>query len=159
MLLAGDRCPTTSSRPAAGDYQDLAHALVGLVGEGQNFDGNGMYVRFQTGGGSQSVSLGSQSASSGQLFGNNPEVPIGNRPAYPGKRPPYKPEVPCYTQKLPNLNGPAAAKSLPTGAPATSAKVASAREKLKREADLSVVRAKLKPFESATRKPSAEKAK
>ena len=27
--------------------------MVGLSGEGQNFDGNGMYVRFQTGGGSQ----------------------------------------------------------------------------------------------------------
>jgi hypothetical protein len=38
-------------------------------------------------------------------------VPLGNRPFYPGKRPPYKPDVPCYTNKIPNLNGPAAAKS------------------------------------------------
>ena len=38
-------------------------------------------------------------------------MPLGNRPAYPGKRPPYKPDVPCYTQKLPDVNGPAAAKS------------------------------------------------
>ena len=36
--------------------------MVGLAGEGQNFDGNGMYVRFQTGGGSQAVSLGSADA-------------------------------------------------------------------------------------------------
>ena len=41
-------------------------------------------------------------------------VPLGNRPFYPGKRPPYKPDVPCYTNKLPNLNGPAAAKTPPT---------------------------------------------
>ena len=40
--------------------------------------------------------------------------PLGNRPFYPGKRPPYRPDVPCHTNKLPNLNGPAAAKTPPT---------------------------------------------
>ena len=34
------------------NYKEFFYALVGLAGEGQNFDGNGMYVRFQTGGGS-----------------------------------------------------------------------------------------------------------
>ena len=33
------------------NYKDFLYALVGLAGEGQNFDGNGQYVRFQTGGG------------------------------------------------------------------------------------------------------------
>ena len=126
------------------NYKEFFYALVGLAGEGQNFDGNGMYVRFQTGGGSQSVSLGSQSSTTGQLFGNNPEVPLGNRPAYPGKRPPYKPEEPCYQQQIPDVNGPAAAKSLPTGAPAT-AQVKSLRDKLRKEADLNAVRKKLEP--------------
>ena len=74
-----------------------------------------MYVRFQTGGGSQTVSLGQARTNTGELFGNNVQVPLGNRPAYPGKRPPYKPDVPCYKQKLPDVNGPAAAKSAPTG--------------------------------------------
>jgi len=73
-----------------------------------------MYVRFQPGGGSQSVSLGTAGAGSGQVYGNNVGVPLGNRPFYPGKRPPYRPDVPCYTNKLPNLNGPAAAKTAPT---------------------------------------------
>ena len=67
-------------------------------------------------------------------------MPLGNRPAYPGKRPPYKPDEPCYTQKLPDVNGPAAAKSLPTAAPATTAQVSSERDKLRREADLYAVR-------------------
>ena len=40
------------------NYKDFFYAMVGLAGEGQNFDGNGMYVRFQTGGGAQQVSLG-----------------------------------------------------------------------------------------------------
>ena len=43
------------------NYKEFFYTLVGLSGEGQNFDGNGMYVRFQTGGGSQTVSLGSES--------------------------------------------------------------------------------------------------
>jgi phospholipid/cholesterol/gamma-HCH transport system substrate-binding protein len=101
----------TTGRP---NYKEFWYALTGIAGEGQNFDGNGMYVRFQTGGGSQQVSLGSKSSNSGQLFGNNVGVPLGNRPFYPGKRPPYRPDVPCHTNKLPNLNGPAAAKTAPT---------------------------------------------
>jgi hypothetical protein len=131
------------------NYKEFFYALVGLSGEGQNTDGNGMYVRFQVGGGSQTVSLGSKSAASGELFGNNVQVPLGNRPADPGTRPPYKPDVPCYTNKLPNLNGPAAAKSEPTGqASAASLKVATPRDKLKRQADLEAVRTKLHPFGS-----------
>ena len=87
--------------------------MVGLAGEGANFDGNGGYVRFQTGGGSQSVSLGAGSAGAAPQFGGLPTPPLGNRPAYPGKVPPYEPEEPCYQQRLPDLNGPAAAKTAP----------------------------------------------
>jgi hypothetical protein len=112
------------------NYKEFFYALVGLSGEGENTDGNGMYVRFQTGGGSQTVSLGSKSANSGQLFGNNVQVPLGNRPAYPGKEPPYMPDVPCYTQKIADVNGPAAAKS------DTNGKVSA----------LETVREKLHPF-------------
>jgi phospholipid/cholesterol/gamma-HCH transport system substrate-binding protein len=161
VLPAGDIVINDEFTTGEENYKEFFYALVGIAGEGQNFDGNGMYVRFQTGGGSQSVSLGSQSSTTGQLFGNNPEVPLGNRPAYPGKRPPYKPDEPCYQQKIPDLNGPAAAKSLPTGAPAT-AQVKSLRDKLRKEADLNAVRKKLNPFGSAKKgavEPAQEKAK
>jgi hypothetical protein len=97
------------------------------------------------------VSLGSKSANTGELFGNNVQVPLGNRPADPGKRPPYKPDYPCYKNKLPDLNGPAAAKSEPTGAPATTAKVKTPQAKLKRQADLQAVRSKLHPFAEKSR--------
>jgi phospholipid/cholesterol/gamma-HCH transport system substrate-binding protein len=119
------------------NYKEFFYTLVGLSGEGQNFDGNGMYVRFQPGGGSQTVSLGSESASTGQLFGNNVGIPLGNRPFYPGHRSPYKPKATCYKQKRPNLNGPAAAKSAPTGGAALAARNA-----------LPLLRAKLRPFGS-----------
>ena len=94
-------------------------------------------MRFQTGGGTQSVSLGSTSSSTGQLFGNSVAVPLGNRPFYPGKRSPYRPTAQCYKQTPPNLNGPAAAKSDPTGQAALAASKA-----------LPVLRAKLRPFGS-----------
>jgi hypothetical protein len=81
-------------------------------------------------------------------------VPLGNRPAYPGKRPPYKPDVPCYTNKLPDLNGPASAKSDPTGA-ATTAQATSVQDKLKRQADLEAVRAKLHPFSTGSKRSQA----
>jgi phospholipid/cholesterol/gamma-HCH transport system substrate-binding protein len=98
------------------NYKDFFYAMAGLAGEGQNFDGNGGYVRFQTGGGSQSVSLGTGSAGAQPQFGTLPTPPLGNRPAYPGRLPPYVADQPCYRQKLPDLNGPAAAKTAPVNA-------------------------------------------
>jgi phospholipid/cholesterol/gamma-HCH transport system substrate-binding protein len=137
VLPTGDVVLQDEFTTGVENYKEFFYTLVGLSGEGQNFDGNGMYVRFQTGGGSQTFSLGSQTASSGQLFGNNVGVPLGNRPAFPSKKPPYKPDAPCYKQPLPNLNGPAAAKTLPTGQAALAAKKA-----------LPLLRAKLRPFGS-----------
>ena len=42
----------------AENYKEFWYTMVGLAGEGQNFDGNGKYVRFQPGGGDQTVSHG-----------------------------------------------------------------------------------------------------
>ncbi|MEA2291906.1 MAG: phospholipid/cholesterol/gamma-HCH transport system substrate-binding protein [Solirubrobacteraceae bacterium] len=113
ILPTGDVKITDEFNNNVENYKEFFWSLVGLSGEGQNFDGNGPYVRFQTGGGSQQISLGSQSSNSGELFGNLVAAPLGNRPFYPGKRPPYRPDVPCHTQGIPDLNGPAAAKSAP----------------------------------------------
>ena len=87
------------------NYKEFWYTMVALASEGQNFDGNGNYVRFQVGGGSQTVSTGKTSTGGDALFGNAVAKPIGTRPKYPGKRPPYKPTVECATQKIPNLNG------------------------------------------------------
>jgi phospholipid/cholesterol/gamma-HCH transport system substrate-binding protein len=154
VLPTGDLVINDEFATGAENYKEFFYALVGISGEGQNTDGNGMYVRFQTGGGSQQVSLGSASSNTGELFGNNVQVPLGNRPAYPGKRPPYKPDEPCYRQKIADVNGPAAAKSEPTGSPAMSAQVKSERDRLRREADLAAVRRKLNPFGSVKRRPA-----
>jgi len=135
LLPTGDVVIEDEFTTGVENYKEFFYTLVGLAGEGQNFDGNGMYVRFQTGGGAESLSLGSASSNTGELFGNAKAVPLGNRPFYPGRRPPYRPEVACHTQTRPDLNGPAAAKSPPTGQAALAAKKA-----------LPELRAKLRPF-------------
>jgi hypothetical protein len=125
------------------NYKEFFYGLVGLAGEGQNFDGNGMMVRFQTGGGAQQVSLGQGSAGSPPQFGGLPSPPLGNRPFYPGKIPPYRPNEPCYKQKLPDLNGPAAAKAPPSGPRTTTAVKASSTARAGR---LRALRGKIRPF-------------
>jgi virulence factor Mce-like protein len=90
------------------NYKSFWQSLAGIAGEGQNFDGNGQYVRFLVGGGSHTVSTGTSNLGTEPLFANQLATPLGTRPAYPGQRPPYKPNEPCYRQQLPDLNGPAA---------------------------------------------------
>ena len=94
----------------AANYKEFWYSLVGLSGEGQNSDGNGQYVRFQTGGGTQTVSL---TGGASTLFGNAACPPLGTRPAYTGKLPPYQPGKACYRQTLPDLNGAAYGPSDP----------------------------------------------
>lgn len=89
----------------AENYKEFWYTMVGLAGEGQNSDGNGMYVRFQPGGGGQTISLGPGNNLTEKIFTNAIKPPLGTRPAYPGKKPPYKSDFPCYRNTLPDLNG------------------------------------------------------
>ena len=158
VLPTGDIVIRDEFTTGVENYKEFFYALVGIAGEGQNVDGNGMYVRFQTGGGTQTVSLGPSSVNGGMLFGNNIGIPLGNRPAYPGRRPPYRPDAPCHRQRVPNLNGPAAAKSAPSGARLASKRERGEREKLRKQAELEAVRRKLNPF-GAKRRTLTEKPK
>jgi phospholipid/cholesterol/gamma-HCH transport system substrate-binding protein len=138
VLPTGDVVIRDEFQTGRENYKDFFYAMVGLSGEGENFDGNGGYVRFQTGGGSQLVSLGPGNAGAQPQFGNLPTPPLGNRPAYPGKLPPYVNNQACYRQKPPDLNGPAAAKMLPlSGQGATTAVPTQALEQL---------RSRIRPF-------------
>jgi hypothetical protein len=77
--------------------------MASLSGEGQNFDGNGEYTRFQPGGGTNTVSTGAVGAQ-GSFFGNAPLQPLGSRPAMPAQIPPKNRKVACFTNPLPNLD-------------------------------------------------------
>jgi phospholipid/cholesterol/gamma-HCH transport system substrate-binding protein len=88
------------------NYKEFWQTMTGLSGESQNFDGNGQYTRFQTGGGPETVSTGPTGVSSftgAPLFGNPATAPIGTRPARPAAKPPYNRKKACYTNTPPNL--------------------------------------------------------
>jgi phospholipid/cholesterol/gamma-HCH transport system substrate-binding protein len=84
-------------------YQELFQSAVGLASDGQNFDGNGRYVRSSVGGGSERVATGSLPGG-GPLYGNAVFPSLGTRPANPGKQPPLDRNVPCFRNAPPNLN-------------------------------------------------------
>jgi phospholipid/cholesterol/gamma-HCH transport system substrate-binding protein len=93
------------------NYKEFWQTMVGLSGESQNFDGNGQMTRFQTGGGTQSISTGTVNGVAGtNLFANALNQPLGTRPVMPARRPPYNRTTPCYKNPLPDVNG------APTGA-------------------------------------------
>ena len=106
------------------NYKEFWYTMAALAGEGQNFDGNGQMVRFQTGGGTQNFSTGRSNATGQPSFFAPASPPVGTRPDYDGKRPPYRPDAPCYRQPLPDLNaantGPPDGKGTPTGSPPDS---------------------------------------
>jgi len=100
----------TSGQP---NYREFFYATTGLSGESANFDGNGIYVRFQPGGGPVAVKTPNPSGSGAgpfpadQMFGTSIAAPLGTRPALTGL-PPIRSDVPCYESAPPDLNGPAA---------------------------------------------------
>jgi phospholipid/cholesterol/gamma-HCH transport system substrate-binding protein len=85
------------------NYKEFWQTMVALSSEGQNFDGNGQYTRFQTGGGDQVIRTGNI-GSQGPLFGNATNPPLGTRPKYPGKLPPKTRKTACHRNTPPDLN-------------------------------------------------------
>jgi virulence factor Mce-like protein len=97
----------------AENYKEFFYSLVGLAGEGANFDGNGQYVHFLVDGGGSTLKTGpsrilNSTKTGGNLLARSPLPLLGTSPRYPGVEPPYKPSVRCDTQLLPNFNGPLA---------------------------------------------------
>ena len=87
------------------NYKEFWYALVGLAGEDQNFDANGPYVRFQTGGGTKGISTSKGGNLGEPYYANVTQTPLGTRPAFPGAKPPYNSTAKCKNQKIPDLNG------------------------------------------------------
>jgi phospholipid/cholesterol/gamma-HCH transport system substrate-binding protein len=85
------------------NYKEFWQTMTSLSGESQNFDGNGSYTRFQTGGSNQTVSTGNTTGGGPPLFGNAAEAPLGTRPARPASKPPYNRTVACYKNAPPDL--------------------------------------------------------
>lgn len=89
--------------------REALYSAVGIAGSASTFDGNGPFVRLQTGGGTESVRL-SDPAVGGiltPLFGRTPTPTLGTSPLDLGT-PPIVTSEQCFTQDVPDLNSPAA---------------------------------------------------
>jgi hypothetical protein len=90
---------------------EFVHAMPGLAGSAQSFDGNGYWLRVLSGIATNTVDVALPGA--GTLLGTTPgNSPItGARPRWfgPLTADAFHPEVPCTSQPLPNPNAPAAA--------------------------------------------------
>jgi hypothetical protein len=89
------------------NYQDFLSSLVNLAGAGQGFDGNGSYLRVNSGGGSvlSSAPYPPGGFRNDVLFGNNQAAVAGGRPTFTATTPPYRPDVSCASNPLPDVNG------------------------------------------------------
>ena len=104
--------PFSTGQP---NYREAFYGFTSLGGESQNFDGNGPYVRFQSGGGPVKVRAANAAGSAGgdKLTGFTIAPLQGTQPAL-GPVPKVNSKVACYTQSPPNLNGAAGAVGPPT---------------------------------------------
>jgi phospholipid/cholesterol/gamma-HCH transport system substrate-binding protein len=84
-------------------YKELLQSTVGIASSGQNFDGNGRYLRAAIGGGSTLVQTKSLPVN-GPLYGNAILTPAGSRPLLPSTLPAVDTATLCATYAAPNLN-------------------------------------------------------
>ena len=98
------------------NFHEFLYGLVQQTGEVQNFDGNGRYLRFQSGGGDELVQADQPGGGFQNTlnFGNAFEVPAGVRPVVAGDPPPFEMGTPCHTSDIPDVNGPQAAIGAPS---------------------------------------------
>jgi phospholipid/cholesterol/gamma-HCH transport system substrate-binding protein len=111
---AGGEYPFSTGQP---NYREFLYGAVQLAGESQVFDGNGSYVRFQSGGGPTLVRRPNPGGGfeNESLWAHNISAPLGTRPRLPKQgEPPFRMDVPCHTSAVPDLDGPAAAVGPPS---------------------------------------------
>ena len=136
LIPAGDAVINDRFSTGQPGYREFFYSTVQLAGESQGFDGNGPYVRFESGGGGTLVEgpnpggtpgsgpgitpqSGSTIQGSSKNFANVTEPPQGIQPVLPGSSPPVRMEFPCQRNPVPNVNGPAAAAGAPDLTPVT----------------------------------------
>jgi phospholipid/cholesterol/gamma-HCH transport system substrate-binding protein len=88
------------------NYREFLYVLTNFAAAGQNFDGNGPYLRAQAGGGPLLVgepNPGGNLKSDQINYSHVAENPLGTQPQL-GAQPEFKPEVRCDTNPVPDLN-------------------------------------------------------
>jgi phospholipid/cholesterol/gamma-HCH transport system substrate-binding protein len=115
LVPTGDVVVNDSFSTGQPNYREFFYSAVNLAGESQSFDGNGQYVRFQSGGGPTLVQApvpggGFQNS---LVFGNTIEPPDGVQPRQARVLPPFRTDVAYHTNAIPDINGAAGAVAPP----------------------------------------------
>jgi phospholipid/cholesterol/gamma-HCH transport system substrate-binding protein len=101
----GGAYPFSTGQP---NFNELFYGAVGLAGATSGFDGNGAFVRAQSGGGPVRVQATNPVPNlpiDETLLGNTISAPIGTRPTFTTDVPPFRADVPCHQNPVPDLNG------------------------------------------------------
>jgi phospholipid/cholesterol/gamma-HCH transport system substrate-binding protein len=111
LIPTGDVVITDQFSTGVPNFKEFGYAAASFAGESQTFDGNGPYLRFQSGGGTNLVTSAQPGGGfEGEtLFGRAPLAPTGSQPVTSGSPPPFRTDVPCHLNAIPDLNGPAGA--------------------------------------------------
>jgi phospholipid/cholesterol/gamma-HCH transport system substrate-binding protein len=115
LVPTGDQVITDGFGTGQPNYREAFYGFADLAGESQNFDGNGPYVRFQSGGGPTAVQVHNPNGgfNGDKMTGFTFEPLQGTQPVL-GSKPAVNHKVACYTQPVPALNGPAGQVGPPT---------------------------------------------
>ena len=115
LVPAGDVVVDDAFSTGQPNFYEFFYGTVQLAGESQSFDGNGPYVRFQSGGGDQLLSVPNPGGGfqNEALWGNAVVAPEGVQPALPPKPPPIRFDVACHKNAVPQINGPSSAVGAP----------------------------------------------
>lgn len=118
MVPTGNQVINDRFSTGGPNYREFLYTLTNFVGDAQNFDGNGPYLRAQAGGGPLLVGepnpTGNPATLSDQInYAHTIAEPIGNQPQL-GGLPPSKPEVRCASNPVPDVNGPLGQVGAPT---------------------------------------------
>jgi phospholipid/cholesterol/gamma-HCH transport system substrate-binding protein len=115
LIPAGDIVITDAFSTGQPNYREFFYGASNLSGESQAIDGNGQYVRVQSGGGPTLVrapTLGGGFQNE-FVYGNTIEAPQGVQPFQPRSLPPFRMDVRCHRNAVPDINGPAGAVAPP----------------------------------------------
>ncbi len=109
LLPTGDLQINDQFDAGVPNYKEFLYSTVHFAGESQSFDGNGPYLRFQSGGGPVPVTMSNPSGSAvgplpnNVLYSSMITAPTGTQPVL-GQTPPFTTANPCYTQSVPNVS-------------------------------------------------------
>jgi len=109
------------------NWHELFYSTVNMSGESQSFDGNGSYLRLQSGGGPILTRAPNPDGADAPglntaVFGNAIFPPEGVQPVLPTNGtaldpPPFRTDVPCPRNPPPRVNGPASDPGPPSPRP------------------------------------------